>query len=253
MKVIRDLHRAPEPDPKVMSFFEHLEELRTRLIIMVAAVVIGAIAGWFIEPWAFQQLVDPLDKALQAHHNTIPGATYSKIYSVFTLKLKLSILIGIVLSMPILVFQGWGFIVPALPARFYRLGPFVMISAIVLFLAGAITGFEVMPLAINFFIGQASSSTTFVADAPSYVSFVSLIIVVFGVSFELPLVLVLLSVVGITNSGWLWRKRVIAFFIIFAASAIITPGADWISPLVLGAILYVLYLVSIVVAKLLGH
>jgi Sec-independent protein secretion pathway component TatC len=63
----------------------------------------------------------------------------------------------------------------------------------------------------------------------------------------------MLSIAGVTNSGWLWRKRVIAFFVIFALATVITPGADWISPLILGAILFGLYLLSIVVAKALGH
>ena len=131
--------------------------------------------------------------------------------------------------------------------------PFVVGAGIALFIVGGVTAYLVMPLAIGFFVGQGGTTITIIADGSGYVSFVSLIIFVFGASFELPLVLVMLSIAGITNSGWLWRKRVIAFFIIFAVATIITPGADWISPLVLGGILFVLYLGSIVVAKLLGH
>lgn len=253
MEKIRYLHRPPEPDPKVMSFVEHLEELRRRLIIMVAAVIVGFGAGWFLEPPVLSALEKPLINALKRDHNFVTRVVTNEIYGAFTIHLSLALKIGIVLAMPILVVQIWGFVVPALPGRFYRYGPWVMAAGILLFVAGGVTGYLVMPLAINFFIGQGGSSIGFVPVVSSYIGFVSLIIVVFGISYEMPLVLVMLCLAGITNSRWLWGKRLIAFFVIFAVSTVITPGADWISPLVLGAILYVLYLLSIVVARVLGH
>lgn len=253
MEKIRYLHRPPEPDPKVMSFIDHLQELRFRLMIMAGSVVAFSILGWFLEPYVFNTLAAPLLSALKAHHNFIDKVVYSSIVGAFTLKLKLSIITGVVLSIPILVQQAWGFVVPALPKSLYRFGPYVMVAGVLLFVAGGLTGYKIMPLAITFFVSQASNSTAFVPEASNYVSFVSLIVLVFGVSFEMPLVLVLLCLAGITNSGWLWRKRVVAFFIIFAVSTVITPGADWISPLILGGMLFILYLTSLVVAKALGH
>ncbi len=254
MEKIRYLHRPPEPDPKVMSFVEHLEELRRRLMIMLACVVVGAIVGWFLEPWLLRTLEHPLTEALK--HTKHPITTHlvvTKIYGAFTLRLKLAALTGIVLSIPVLLQQTWGFVMPALGGRFYRMGPYVIVAGVVLFAIGGVTGYLVMPLAINFFIGQGNGLVSFIPDAGAFVSFVSLIIVVFGISFELPLILVLLCVAGITSSRWLWGKRVVAFFVIFAVATVITPGADWISPLILGAILYVLYLGGLVVARLLGH
>lgn len=236
-----------------MSFIEHLEELRGRLIKMVGAVALLSILGWFLEPHILRALEAPLVTALQKHHNIVHKLVTFKIYGAFTLQLKLAVMTGLVLAIPILVQQTWGFVVPALPAKFYRYGPYVMIVGVVLFVAGGLTGYEVMPLAINFFVGQGAGLISILPDASSYISFVSLIIVVFGISYELPLVLVMLCLAGITNSSWLWRKRVMAFFIIFAGAMVITPGADWISPLVLGGILYVLFLASIVVAKALKH
>lgn len=253
MEKIRYLHRPPEPDPKVMSFVEHLEELRGRLIKMVAAVVVGSIIGWFLQPHVLAALEHPLSQALKRDHNFVHGPVTPTIYGAFTVQIKLAILEGIVLAIPVLVWQIWGFVIPALPRQFHRWGPYVMGSGLLLFVSGGLTGFFVMPLAINFFIGQGGSLIHFIPDISSYVSFVSLIIVIFGISYEMPLVLVMLCVAGITNSGWLWRKKVVAFFVIFAVSTVITPGADFISPLVLGGILYVLYIVSIIVAKLLHH
>jgi sec-independent protein translocase protein TatC len=248
---IRYLHRAPEPDPKVMSFVEHLEELRRRLIVMSISVVVLSIVGWFLFKWELHTIATPLTNALKGHpyHHLI----YTNLYGAFTLQLKLAIVTGIVLSIPVIVHQTWGFVVPALPRGMYRFGPYVMTAGVLLFAAGAFTGYEVMPLAINFFVSRGGSDLSYLPDAVSYIGFVGLIVAIFGVAFEMPLALVLLCLAGITNSGWLWRKRVYAFFIIFAVSTLITPGADWISPLVLGGILFVLYLSSIVVAKLLRH
>ena len=236
-----------------MSFFEHLQELRRRLIIMVASIVVGSIVGWFLEGWVLHQLAAPLLNSLKSHHNFIDKLVVSSIYGAFTLHLKLAIVTGVVFSIPIILQQMWGFVAPALPSSLYRYGPYVVGSGIVLFIAGGLTGYLVMPLAINFFVSSGGSTIGFVPDASAYIGFVGLIILVFGVSFEMPLALVVLCLAGITNSGWLWRKRVIAFFVIFAVATIITPGADWISPLVLGGILFVLYIAAIIVAKLLGR
>jgi sec-independent protein translocase protein TatC len=255
MEKIRYLHRPPQPDPKVMSFIEHLEELRHRLIIMFAAVAVLTVVGWFLEPRVLSLVSAPLIHAMERNHypKAFQHLFVTSIYGAFTLRLKIAIVVGIMLAFPIILQQSWAFVSPALGGGFYRYGPYVVTAGIALFAGGAITAYEVMPLAINFFVGFGSHDITIIADASKYISFVILIVLVFGVTFELPLVLVLLSLFGIIDSSWLWRKRVVAFFVIFAAATIITPGADWISPLVLGAILYLLYLSSIVVARLAGH
>jgi len=239
-----------------MSFVEHLEELRRRLIVMIAAVVILGIVGWFLAPHILSLLERPLclaEKHAHYNHSFSCRLFTTSIYGAFTLKLKVAVVTGIILSFPIILSQAWAFVVPALPTRFYRYGPFVIAAGIVLFAAGGVTAYEVMPLAINFFIGQGGNLVTIIADGSNYISFVTLIVLVFGISFEMPLVLDLLCIAGITNSRWLWKKRVVVFFIIFAVATLITPGADWISPLVLGAVLYVLYLISLLVARALGH
>lgn len=255
MEKIRYLHRPPEPDPKVMSFIEHLEELRRRLIIMAVAVAVLAVVGWFLSGTILHLLTHPLFAAESKHgyFKHFKHLFTTSIYGAFTLKLKIAAVTGIILAFPIILYESWAFVVPALPGRFYRYGPYVITGGILLFAAGALTAYEVMPLAINFFIGQGGNEITVLADGSNYISFVTLIVLVFGVSFEMPLILDLLCFAGITNSRWLWRKRVIAFFVIFAVSTVITPGADWISPLVLGAVLYVLFLGSIVVARVTGH
>jgi len=238
-----------------MSFIEHLEELRRRLIIMVAAIVVAGVVGFVLAPTILHYIQEPLLRAFAAHSQprVFRHLFTSSIYGGFTLKLKIAFVTGVILAFPIILWQAWAFVVPALGGTFYRYGPYVVGAGMLLFIAGAATAYEVMPLAIGFFVGQAGTFVTILPDGASYISFVTLIVLVFGISFELPLILVMLCIAGITNSGWLWRKRVIAFFIIFAFATIITPGADWISPLILGAILFGLYLLSIVVSKAIGH
>jgi sec-independent protein translocase protein TatC len=125
-------------------------------------------------------------------------------------------------------------------------------SALGLFTAGAVTGFLVIPLAVRFFVGFQSQDVQLLPFATEYVGFVALILLVFGLSFELPLVLVGFAAGGITSSRWLASKRLAFFFGVFLFATVATPGADWISPLILGSILYFLFELSILVCRWLG-
>lgn len=236
------------PDPKYMTFVEHLEELRKRLIVSIASIALGSILGWFLAP----RIIHILDAPLRAHlHNQ--KLVVPTIYGGFTLQLKVAIMVGFVIALPVTAWQLWAFVAPAFGPRAHRYGPLIILSALGLFAAGATTGFLVIPIAVSFFSSFQGSDIEVIPFASEYVSFVSLILVVFGVSFELPLVLVLLSASGLISSDFLKSKRVYFFFGIFIFATIATPGADWISPLILGGILYVLYEISIVISRLIGH
>jgi sec-independent protein translocase protein TatC len=237
--------RTRQPDPKYMTFVEHLQELRVRLIISILAIAVGSVAGWFLAPHILDLLVAPI------RHYFGKNLVTPTIYGAFTVQLKLAIEIGFVFALPVTVYQLWGFVAPAFGQAANRWAPIWIISAIGLFLLGGVTGYLVVPLAIRFFAGFQGQITV-LPFASEYIGFISLILLVFGISFELPLVLVSLSAIGITSSRWLASKRAFAFFGIFAFSTIVTPGADWISPLILGGILYVLYELSILVSRLIG-
>lgn len=234
-------------DPKNMTVVEHLEELRKRLIIAGIGVAAGSVVGWFLAPAVLNILVHPVEQIF--HHRLVVDTVYGG----FTLQLKLAIIIGFMIALPITVYQVWAFVAPAFGPGANRWAPLWMASALVLFTAGAVTGYYVFPLALHFFGGfQTSLPIQVLPFATQYIGFITLILVVFGLSFELPLALVSLAAVGLTSSGWLASKRVYAFFAIFAFAMIVTPGADWISPLILGAILYVLFEGSIIVSRLIG-
>jgi sec-independent protein translocase protein TatC len=238
------------PDPKYMTFVEHLQELRERLAKSFGAIIIGSIAGWFLAPRVIHLLDEPLKQAL-GHDVPIYVDT---VYGGFTLTLKVAIIIGFVFALPVTIYQLWAFIAPAFGPGANRWAPVWMVSALVLFLGGGVVGYEVIPLALRFFAKFQGGDTGIqvLPFASQYLNFFVLILVVFGVSFELPLVLVSLSAAGITSSRWLSSKRLYFFFGIFIFATIVTPGADLISPLILGAILYVLYEASILICRLLG-
>jgi sec-independent protein translocase protein TatC len=244
----RPQRQEREIDPKYMTFVEHLQELRRRLIISFASIGVGSVVGWFLAPGAIKLIMAPVKKYLGS---TIVVPT---VYGGFTLQLKMAIIIGFVFALPITVYQIWAFIAPAFGPRANRYAPIWMISAVVLFLLGGITGYAVFPLAIKFFAQfQSNLGITILPFADQYLSFIILVLAVFGISFELPLALVTLSAAGITSSSWLWSKRAYAFFAVFIFSTIVTPGADPISPLILGGILFVLYLLAVLVSRLIGR
>ena len=236
------------PDPKYMTFVEHLEELRRRLIICIASIGLGSVLGWFLAKRIIHILDLPLRQHLHSQKLVVPT-----IYGGFTLQLKIAIIVGFVVALPVTTWQLWAFVAPAFGPRANRFGPLVIGSAVVLFALGATTGYLIIPIAVGFFASFQGSDIQVIPFASEYVSFVSLILLVFGVSFELPLVLVMLSAAGVISSGLLSSKRVYAFFGIFIFATVVTPGADWISPLILGGILYVLYELSIIVSRLIGH
>ena len=160
------------------------------------------------------------------NHNPVHDLVLGKIYGAFTLHMKLAFYAGLVIAMPVLVWQIWGFVVPALPSRFYRFGPYVMFAGILLVLCAAASRATLLCRWRSTSSSAREATNSSFCPMPRAISvFVALIIIVFGLSYELPLILVMLSVAGITNSGWRWRKRVIAFFVIFAVAAVITPGA----------------------------
>jgi sec-independent protein translocase protein TatC len=240
--------RFREPDPKYMTFVEHLQELRQRLTRCLIAVAVGSVGGWFLAPRAIHLLDAPLRRYL-GHQGRLIADT---VYGGFTLQLKLAIIIGFVFALPVTLYQLWGFLAPAFGPNANWWAPVWITSALVLFAGGAITGYFVIPLAISFFVKFQSADLTIMPFASQYVGFIALILLVFGISFELPLVLVSLAAVGITSSRWLSSKRLYWFFGVFIFATIATPGADWISPLILGGILYVLFEISILISRAIG-
>lgn len=234
-----------DPDPKEMSIVEHLDELRRRLIICIAVVTLGSCLGWFWKDHLFAILRGPLGRA---HVQII----VTKITDPFVINIKLSIVIGIALVLPVLLYQTWMFIAPAVSvnARRYAV-PFVLVG-IGLFAVGAVVGYAVFPRVVQFLVGQGSSlaGIKLLVTLPDYIAQFALVLLIFGAVFELPVVLSFLALIGVVSSRFLRSKRKYAGMIGLILAMVITPGADPITPFVTAAVVYILYEISIISVRL---
>lgn len=236
-----------EEEGATMTIIEHLEELRHRITIGAISIVVGAVAGWFITPHVVQYLEDAARK--------LGGKFFSPtILGPFGLELKLSFLIGFVIASPMVLYQIWGFVAPGLTRRERRYAlPFSLIGG-ALFAGGALTGVLVVPLAIQFLTHFFQVlDLEQLLDIDKYIMFITLIAVIFGITFELPIFMVGFSLLGVVNSRFFIQKFKIAIFVIYGAAMVITPGADLVSPLVLGTFLIVLYWLGVLLIRVIGR
>jgi sec-independent protein translocase protein TatC len=152
-----------------------------------------------------------------------------------------------VAALPIILWQVWSFVSPGLrPVERKFAAPFIA-SSLVLFTAGAAFAYLVMPLGLGFIFNFLGDNVTVLPDLNSYLGFFAILIAVFGLTFELPVVLVLLGVLGIISSRWLRRHRRTAIIVIIGASILITPGADPFTPTALAIPLIIFYEASILI------
>jgi sec-independent protein translocase protein TatC len=241
-----------------MTLVEHLGELRTRLLISIAAIGVGAIIGWFLYPYIFEFLTNQYCTFMRDHTSLAVDPSqpcrlaYTTPLEPFTTKIKIVTFSGIVLALPILLFELWAFIVPGLSDRERRFAiPFV-VSSMVLFALGAWFGMVTLPRALNFLLGFAGTQrVVFIMSVGKYVGFVVLVIGAFGVSFEFPLVLVSLMAVGALSSATLRQHRRAAIIGIAVFAAVITPSQDWFTMTAMMVPLLVFYELAILVGRFL--
>jgi len=255
----RLLRRKRQKDaPGTMTIVEHLEELRYRLVAALGAIGVGSIAGWFLYGPVTRLLIHPY---CDYWRTVPPGQRVTKDCTLFftgavegvLIKLKVVVFLGLALALPVVLYQLWAFIVPGLTQRERRLAiPFVL-SSTVLFALGALVAYLTLPKALGFLLGFASSQFVPLLTGDRYLSFVILVALAFGVSFEFPLVLIFLSLVGILSSDRMrgWRRPAILFIAIFAA--VITPSSDPYSMLAMMIPMYVFYEAAIIVSRLMGR
>lgn len=243
---------APTPPPAVdgekrMTVVEHLEELRRVLIVSLIAWAATTIAAFAFNNQVLRILEHPLISVLGKgnHLSNVPIVTSPT--EPLTIPLKVSAAVGLVGALPIVLWQIWSFISPGLrPVERKFAGPFIA-SSLLLFAVGGTFAYFVMPVGLNWLAGFLGGNATFLPDLNAYLSFFTLLIVIFGVTFELPVVVILLGVLGLVSSKRLrqWRKG-IWVGIIFAAF-IVTPGADPFTPTALLIPLIVLFEASVLV------
>ena len=233
-----------------MSFLEHLDELRKRLIWSIVALVGGFLVSLFFIDRIFGFIMRPLAATLPPGQKMI----YTEPTEAFLLQLKVAALTGVLLAAPVVLWQLWLFIAPGLYRREKRLAlPFV-ISASLLFAAGAAFNHYIMfPVAFKFLGGFRTDYMEFLPRISPVFSLYAQLFLAFGLIFQMPVLVFTLARLGLVTAGFLWRNAKYAILIIFVLSAVITPTSDPVNQTLMAAPMALLYFVSIVIAWLFGR
>ncbi|MHB1930378.1 MAG: twin-arginine translocase subunit TatC [Acidimicrobiales bacterium] len=242
-------------EPGTMTVFEHLAELRNRIVVCAVAVVVTTVVAWFFYAQAVQFMRQPYCQFVRLHpaHALIKGNCRLYITGPlegFTTRLKVSLYAGITLAAPVWIWEMWRFITPGLKKSEKRyIIPFVA-AATVLFAMGVSVAILVFPKALRWLILVSGPGVVLLPSPTKYFTMYVLMCLVFGSVFIYPLVLVALELTGVVPSAR-WRKwRRPAIVLIAAAAAVSTPSNDPFSFLALAIPMYVFYELSIVVGRL---
>ncbi|MGD9732410.1 MAG: twin-arginine translocase subunit TatC [Desulfamplus sp.] len=232
-----------------LPFTEHLSELRDRLIRCFIAVGVGFVISYFFKEKLFDILNAPLVKVMGVETKMI----FTGLPEAFFTYMKLAFISGIVLATPVLFYEFWMFISPGL----YRtekkfLIPAILLSMIFFIIGSSFGYFIVFPYGFKFLLGFASANIMAMPSMKEYLAFSSKMLLAFGFVFELPLVLTLMARMGLVTVEFLKKNRKYAILIIFIVAALVTPGPDIISQLMMALPLMVLYEMSILGARVFG-
>jgi sec-independent protein translocase protein TatC len=246
--------RKPKPSPDAMTLGEHLGELRRRLVICVIAFALAAIFATVVYEPILHFLIRPL---CDVDHATLKNGGCSLYVTSpldgLSLRVKIAMFGGLVFSSPVILYEVWSFVTPGLRARERKYAiPFVT-AAFALFLAGAATAYLVLPHALGFLKSVGGPNLQQIYDPIPYLGLIILMMTLFGLTFEFPVVLVSLELAGVVTPARLLRSWRWAVIIITVVSAVATPSSDPFSMLALAVPLVVFYFISIAIGKLLGR
>ncbi len=230
-----------------MPFLDHLEELRWRILWSLLALVLGSVIGfWIVEHY------DVLAILKRPIAGLLPGGKLfvTRPTDAFIITLKLAVLVGIVLASPVILWQAWAFLSPALYEREKRFVVPILIAGLFLFTGGVLMAyFWVLPTALKLLFAFQRPDLEFIITADEYFSFASLFVLAFGIVFELPLVIVLLAGFGVVHPNFFAKQRPIALVLAAIVAALLTPP-DAVSMMMMLIPLMVLYELGILAARL---
>ncbi len=233
-----------------MTFLEHLDELRKRLIVAVSAVGVGIAVSFTFYQRLFDFVMRPLQRMLPAGSKLI----YTEPMEAFVLNLKIAALAGIVLAMPVILWQLWLFISPGLYQREKKMAvPFIFLST-TFFVAGAAFSHYILFPWMWLFL--ASFQTDYVMFMPKIAPVFSLyakMLLGMGLVFQMPAIVYFLARMGMVTPGFLWRNFKYAILIIFIVAAVITPTGDPLTQTLFASPMIGLYLISILIAWMFGR
>jgi sec-independent protein translocase protein TatC len=246
--------RVSKPDDQ-MTLIEHLAELRMRLIRAILAVTVGAVLVFAFYDPVLEFLRHPYDHVC-ATQPSLQGKCqfiFTDPLQGFATRVRVAGYGGLVLALPVVMWQIWRFVTPALHSREKRYAiPFV-ISSVVLFAAGGVLAYVFLPKGLQWLISWSGTGTEPAFTPDRYISFVTLVVLAFGIGFLFPVLLVFLEVAGIINYKQLasWRRPAVVFVV--ASAAILTPGGDLFSNVALAVPMYIFYELSIVIGWVLDR
>ena len=232
-----------------MSFLEHLEELRRRIIFCLIAVAVGFFACWAYAEKIYGIMQAPIMTALRSN-----GLSEKLVYlnptEPFNLYLKVAALAGLFVTSPFILYQVWLFISPGLYRNEKKYVMPFMFSSVALFLSGGIFGYKIVyPQALDFLISYGKQFQPMITIG-EYTDLFLTIIIGMGVIFELPILVFFLSLMGIVTAGFMWKNLRYAILVIFIIAAIITPTTDILNMCIFAAPMVGLYALSIGIAFL---
>lgn len=233
-----------------MTFFEHLTELRKRIINSLYAIGVGAFVGVYLSPKLIRFINEPMLKALkEAHYES--KLYYNHPAGALNLVITLGVYLGIVLASPIVLYQIWLFVAPALYKHERKAVTGFLFSTVFLFLAGIAFGYFVtLPYVLKFLVGfqQFGGTVAPLLSINEYFDLILMILLGLGLVFELPILIFFLSLFGIVTPKFLWQNFRYAILIIAVVAAIITPTPDAQTMLIFMLPMVGLYFVGIAVS-----
>lgn len=234
---------SPRRD-KRMSLGQHLVELRRRFVIGAIALGVAMVIAFFLTDWIIWAMTEPI-RIVADQRGQDPDAIVSLMYSTITgpfdMRLRISFVVGIILSAPVWLWQLWAFLMPGLTRKEIRYTIGFVSAAVPLFFAGCFVGWWVMPHIVEIMATFSAEGAANLYEAKYYYDFVFKLVIVVGVSFIIPVFLVALNLAGIMTGMAILRSWRVAVVVTVAFAGLATPAADIVSMLLLAGILIVLF------------
>jgi sec-independent protein translocase protein TatC len=232
-----------------MSFVQHLEELRRRIMYSLLAIATTFFVGWWKADRIFAFMQGPIITALHAH-KLDEKLVYTNPTDPFNMYMKVAFIAGLFIASPFVVYQVWAFFAPGLYRRERRYVLPFMFSTVGLFVAGGAFGYKmVYPAALDFLIGYGAQFRPMITIG-EYTNLFLTVVLGMGIVFEMPILIFFLALMGIVSAGWMWRNLRYSILVIFIIAAIVTPTTDILNMCVFAAPMVALYMISIGIAYL---
>lgn len=227
-----------------MLFLDHLGELRERIIKAGAALVVGSVGAFFFHEWLLDILARPFESAVEDGQLAVFRPTEA-----FSLVMRLSLFGGIVLASPIILYQIWRFVSPALSKREKKWVIPLMSILTVLFVSGVVLGYWALTRGLEFLLTFGGGNLEPVIGADNYLGFAMRFILAFGIAFEFPVFLFAAAAAGLVGSARLRKGRRWAVLVIMLAAALITPSGDPLTLMLLSVPLYAMFELTILAIR----